>query len=79
MQCTANSHQGSFLKNIGYDIASRLEIVTETIDENQNKVHALPHFAYWKDEIMRTITKIKTINPNNKIILKHQNSLTKKY
>jgi hypothetical protein len=23
----ANSHQGSFLKNIGYDIASRLEIV----------------------------------------------------
>jgi hypothetical protein len=57
----ANSHQGSFLKNIRYDIASRLEIVgKETTDEEiRTNYITLPHFVTLKDEIMRTLQKIK--------------------
>jgi hypothetical protein len=64
----ANSHQGSFLKNIRYDIASRLEIVgKETITDEEIRTNyiTLPHFVTLKDEIMRTLQN-KDQKPNNK-------------
>jgi hypothetical protein len=62
-----------FLRISGYDIASRLEIVGKgncTDEEIGTNYITLPHFVTLKDEIMRTLQKIKTNKPNNKIMLK---------
>jgi hypothetical protein len=62
----ANSHhQGSFLKNIGYDIASRLEIVgkeTNTDEETETNYITLPHFSNTEGN-HENVTKIKTNKP----------------
>jgi hypothetical protein len=55
----ANSHQGSFLKNIRIRYC-RLEIVgKETITDEEIRTNyiTLPHFVTLKDEIMRTLQK----------------------
>jgi hypothetical protein len=38
----ANSHQGSFLKNIGYDIASRLEIIRQSYTDEETRTITSP-------------------------------------
>jgi hypothetical protein len=53
----ANSHQGSFLKNIRIRYC-KLEIVgKETITDEEIRTNyiTLPHFVTLKDEIMRTL------------------------
>jgi hypothetical protein len=79
----ANSHQGSFLRISGYDIASRLEIVgkeTTTDEEIRTNYITLPHFVTLKDEIMRTLQNKRPINPNNKNHVKNiKNSEQLKY
>jgi hypothetical protein len=54
-----------FLRISGYDIASRLEIVGETITDEEIRTNyiTLPHFVTLKDEIMRTLQNKKTNKP----------------
>jgi hypothetical protein len=70
-----------FLRISGYDIAKQAEIAKKLLPTKKSEQITSPFliFVTLKDEIMRTLQNKRPINPNNKIMLKHQESEQLKY